>query len=364
MNNIKMVFIEWRKKIFQFFHYCYRVLFHPRAYTCYKSKFFYIFILQLIITVNPFSAFSIDWKTFVEHPPVSEMQKLEGGLTNSTYKYNVGNKSFAIRIGSPDTERLNINREQELFFHNIGILSGIAPKIYYSDPNKGILVCEFIHGKPLKSSDLNNKDILKKIVNIAKELHLNKKSEKQKLATFYFSSIKNLLKNMDFLRGNKIQEIRYAIYIAKQIQAQMPTNEFQVAAHNDLFARNLIDAGEKIWLVDWEYAGWESPYNDLASLIMEDELNSEQEKLVLDTYFENISPQEYKNFKFVCALYSLQSSIWSFSQLENNKNSPNKDIFLKAITQHFKNFWKNINVLKSELATGQATYDISQPSRI
>lgn len=348
MNTLS---VELYKKVLQFYNlWCLKILScHITKYTLYQlNKLFYIFALQFVITLNSFPVFSVDWQNFFEDPPILKMQKLEGGLTNSTYRYAVENKSFVIRIGSPDTKRLNINRKQELFFHNIGILSGIAPKIYYSDPNKGILVCEFIKGKALKSKDLNNKDILIKIVNMIKQLHLNKINQKQKLATFYFSSINSLLKNMDFLKGSKIQEIRYAICLVKQLQTQMPMNEFQVAAHNDLFARNLINAGEKIWLIDWEYAGWESPYNDLASLVMEDELNLNQEKLILKTYFGNISSQQYNNFKFVCSLYSLQSAIWSFSQLQNNKNSQNKDIFLKATSQHLKNFWKNIVFLKSK----------------
>ena len=32
-----------------------------------------------------------------------------------------------------------------------------------------------------------------------------------------------------------------------------------VFGHNDLLAANFIDDGERIWLIDWDYAGFNSP---------------------------------------------------------------------------------------------------------
>jgi len=36
--------------------------------------------------------------------------------------------------------------------------------------------------------------------------------------------------------------------------------------HNDVHGDNLIDDGERVWLVDWEYAGQGQPLADIASL--------------------------------------------------------------------------------------------------
>lgn len=39
-----------------------------------------------------------------------------------------------------------------------------------------------------------------------------------------------------------------------------------VFGHNDLLAANFIDDGERIWLIDWDYAGFNSPLFDLGGL--------------------------------------------------------------------------------------------------
>ena len=46
-----------------------------------------------------------------------------------------------------------------------------------------------------------------------------------------------------------------------------------VFGHNDLLAANFIDDGHRLWLVDWEYAGFNSPLFDLGGLASNSELS-------------------------------------------------------------------------------------------
>jgi thiamine kinase-like enzyme len=39
-----------------------------------------------------------------------------------------------------------------------------------------------------------------------------------------------------------------------------------VFGHNDLLAANFIDDGDRLWLVDWDYAGFNSPLFDLSNV--------------------------------------------------------------------------------------------------
>ncbi len=45
-----------------------------------------------------------------------------------------------------------------------------------------------------------------------------------------------------------------------------------VFGHNDLLAANLMDDGKRLWLIDWDYAGFNSPLFDLANLASNNEL--------------------------------------------------------------------------------------------
>ncbi len=55
--------------------------------------------------------------------------------------------------------------------------------------------------------------------------------------------------------------------------------------HNDLLPSNLIDDGERLWLIDWDYAGFSTPLFDLANLATNSELAPDDERTLLRLYF-------------------------------------------------------------------------------
>ena len=57
-----------------------------------------------------------------------------------------------------------------------------------------------------------------------------------------------------------------------------------VPCHNDLLALNFIDDGFVLWIVDWEYAGMGDAYFDLANFAVNNELDGEGERVLLDAY--------------------------------------------------------------------------------
>ena len=54
--------------------------------------------------------------------------------------------------------------------------------------------------------------------------------------------------------------------------------------HNDLLNANFIDDGERLWIVDWEYAGMGDPYFDLGNFAVNHELDEGGEAELLDAY--------------------------------------------------------------------------------
>ena len=58
-----------------------------------------------------------------------------------------------------------------------------------------------------------------------------------------------------------------------------------VFGHNDLLAANFIDAGDRLWIVDWDYAGFGSPLFDLANLASNNGFEEGRERRLLEAYF-------------------------------------------------------------------------------
>ena len=54
--------------------------------------------------------------------------------------------------------------------------------------------------------------------------------------------------------------------------------------HNDLLAANFIHGGERLWIVDWEYAGMGDPTFDLANFAVSNGLDEDGDRVLLGAY--------------------------------------------------------------------------------
>ena len=82
--------------------------------------------------------------------------------------------------------------------------------------------------------------------------------------------------------------------------------------HNDLLPANFIDDGKKIWLIDFDYAGFNTPLFDLANLASNNELSVEQEQTMLADYYEEaVLPARWKAFQAMKCASLLRETMWS-----------------------------------------------------
>ena len=82
--------------------------------------------------------------------------------------------------------------------------------------------------------------------------------------------------------------------------------------HNDLLSGNFIDDGSRLWLIDWDYAGFNSPLFDLAHLASNNEFPEILEQELLEMYFEQmISEDLWKRYFAMKCASLLREAMWS-----------------------------------------------------
>jgi len=85
-----------------------------------------------------------------------------------------------------------------------------------------------------------------------------------------------------------------------------------VFSHNDLLAANFIDDGERLWLLDWEYAGHNSPLFDLANLAANNDLSEEGERWLLQNYFTTTADERlWQRYRAMKCASLLRETLWS-----------------------------------------------------
>jgi thiamine kinase-like enzyme len=88
---------------------------------------------------------------------------------------------------------------------------------------------------------------------------------------------------------------------------------FEIAfGHNDLLAANFLDDGRRLWLIDWDYAGFNTPLFDLGGLASNSEFSAEAERLMLETYFERpLTDDLNRRYQAMKCASLLRETLWS-----------------------------------------------------
>jgi thiamine kinase-like enzyme len=85
-----------------------------------------------------------------------------------------------------------------------------------------------------------------------------------------------------------------------------------VFCHNDLLAANIFDDGARLWLLDWDYAGFNCALFDLANLSSNSNFYPQEDEDLLGAYFgRTFARDEFAIFQaFKCASL-LREVLWS-----------------------------------------------------
>src|SRR5690606_2746336 len=77
------------------------------------------------------------------------------------------------------------------------------------------------------------------------------------------------------------------------LQAESPIAQTSLRpCHNDLLPANLVDDGERMRLIDWEYAAMGDPWFDLGNLAENNLLSERAERRLLELYFGEVRGEE------------------------------------------------------------------------
>jgi thiamine kinase-like enzyme len=95
-------------------------------------------------------------------------------------------------------------------------------------------------------------------------------------------------------------------------------------------AENVLDTGERMVIVDWEYAGMNDPMWDLGDLSVEAGFGAEQEAALLAAYFAGAAPAAAVGRMVIAkALCDLVWTLWGLIQVMND--NPVDDFWAYAV---------------------------------
>src|SRR6185437_11599144 len=235
---------------------------------------------------------------------------LSGGITNKNFIVEDLGRRYVVRVGS-DIPVHGIVRANELVASKAAHLAGLSPRVVHAEAC--ILVLDFIEGRTFTPDDVRNPANLERLIDMVRRCHRDIPQYLRGPAAMFwvFHVVRDYAHTLRDGSSRYVSQLSDLLARAARLEAAVGPIDV-VFGHNDLLAANFIDDGRRLWLVDWDYAGFNSPLFDLGGLASNSELSAEQAELALSLYFgKPIDDQLRRSALAMTAASLLRETMWS-----------------------------------------------------
>ncbi len=206
---------------------------------------------------------------------------LAGGMTNRNVRVCFAGTDAVVRLCGKRTAALGIDRATEEVATRQAAALGIGPRVLCRLIDEDVLVCAHLPGAPLSSAALREPAHLALAAAALRAFH-----DSAPLPTAF--AVLDVCDAQAAGAGTALPDgVDDILVLARRIQAALADHpeHAPVPCHNDLLAANLLHDDGVLRLLDWEYAGMNDRFFDLANLAANNGLDGEDRRVLLDAYF-------------------------------------------------------------------------------
>ena len=273
------------------------------------------------------------WSSKVEPEP------LGGGITNTNFIVDDRGERFVVRVGD-DIPIHGVMRFNEISAARAAHAAGISPEIVYSAD--GVFVMRYIEGHTYTEQDVRKQQNLERIIDLIKICHheIPKHFRGPALVFWPFHACRNYIHTAREDNSRMKDLLPRFIDINEELEKTVAEIKL-VFGHNDLLAANFIDDGQRLWLLDWDYAGYNTSLFDLANLSSNNELSVEQEDGILEIYYQQpVTNRLRRRLAAMKCVSLLRETLWSIvSEIHSTLDFDYEDYTAKNLSR-FENAYE------------------------
>jgi thiamine kinase-like enzyme len=262
----------------------------------------------------------------VRRQEVVEIERLDGALTNVSYKVTVGGAAYALRLAGEGTAHF-IDRSAEEHNARVAAAAGVSAKVLYFDARDGTMVTRFVDGVTMNAGEGFGRDsgAPGRAARALKRVHTVGRIFRSRFDVFAkIEDYLGLLREGRTPLPEGYHEVKRGVNAVRLALEASPAP--LVPCHNDPWPGNLLDADGRVYLLDWEYSGMNDPVWDLADLSVEAGLDAEQDRAMMEAYRGGtVYPALYSRLEIYKAMSDLHWSVWGF--LQHAKGNPAEDFW-------------------------------------
>jgi thiamine kinase-like enzyme len=248
------------------------------------------------------------WRSKIDPVP------LDGGMTNRNFLIEDRGKRYVVRIGE-DNPVHNILRWHERAASEAAARAGVSPPVIYAEP--GLMVLAFIEGKTFDEPDVRAS--IDRIGPLLKRAHraVGEAMQGATLAFWPFQVNRDYMARLQRENSRHVSKIDRYLNINASLERALGPIEL-IFGHNDLLPANLIDDGKRLWLIDWDYAGFNTAFFDLGGLASNASFSPDETDRLLQAYFGRSADDDLRRAAQIMTIVSLmRETLWSMVSEQN-----------------------------------------------
>ncbi len=240
-----------------------------------------------------------------------------GGLTNRVYLIGNPHRDYVLRIPGKGTEEY-INRKVEAVAARAAARAGVSPEVLATTGDGLMLMAAIPNAVTLSPEGFATiPGAPTRAANVLRKLHTS--GETFDFRFELFAMIDDYLKILSGKTVDLPEGYHDVLKSAEAVRQALNAHPLPLApCHCDPLSENFIDAGGRMWLVDWEYSGMNDPLWDLGDVIVEAKLAPDKEAEFIAAYFGGPpSPAEHGRVVIYKAMCDLLWTLWGLIQHAN-----------------------------------------------
>ncbi len=235
------------------------------------------------------------------------IEPLMGGLSNKSWVVTDRGGRHVVRFGR-DFPFHHVYREREMMTARAAHAAGFGPEVRFSEP--GLMITAYVEARTFKAEDVRAN--IETIAGMIRSFHTKMPAQVSGAGFLFwvFHVIRDYARTLQAHR-KRLGFLPTYLALADEMEAaQVPLPI--VFGHHDLLPANFLGDGNRIWLIDYEYAGFSTPLFDLANLASNANFDKAEASRLLSAYFGGpVSPELDRAFAAMQVASLLREAMWS-----------------------------------------------------
>jgi thiamine kinase len=244
------------------------------------------------------------------------IHELSRGLVNQSYRVARDGRDYSLRLAIADGAAIALDRAWEARLLQVAGAAQVAPALRFQDAARGILLSDWLPGHTWRGVDAGDAAAVEPIAQLLRRVHA--------------LSVPRPAHRMNPAEWLEHYESAGPGALRRRPAATRVLNEWAalpaapaVVCHGDLHALNLVQCGDSLRLLDWEYAHVSDAYWDIAGWCANADFTESAKRRLLACYLGGAPSQEqWRRLELLLWLYDYVCLQWSALYLYRQTADP------------------------------------------